>query len=244
MVFGSLVAGSTPQGGGAVAFPVFTKLLEVPAAAARTFSLSIQAVGMGTATVLIVMRRLPVAWRAVRAVAAAASVSFLLSLLAADRGRSVPSVDPARRRDQGRLHRGHRRAGGADHPTPARRPAQLGRRPGRCLAAPVGARRGGRWCLVGPARLGRRRRRLPRPHLAVRCPPRRRRALERGDHGDRLGPRPRHPRTGRRPAAQRRTGGRSAVALAGGRARGRGRCPGRVVARLQGLRPGRCSASS
>ena len=28
MVFGSFVAGSTPQGGGAVAFPVFTKLLD------------------------------------------------------------------------------------------------------------------------------------------------------------------------------------------------------------------------
>ncbi len=55
MIFGSFVAGSTPQGGGAVAFPVFTKVLQVPADVARTFSLSIQAVGMVTAALIIVL---------------------------------------------------------------------------------------------------------------------------------------------------------------------------------------------
>lgn len=57
MVFGSFVAGSTPQGGGAVAFPVFTKLLGVTAADAATFSLSIQAVGMGSASVVMALTR-------------------------------------------------------------------------------------------------------------------------------------------------------------------------------------------
>ncbi|MCB9373681.1 MAG: TSUP family transporter [Microthrixaceae bacterium] len=95
MVFGSLVAGATPQGGGAVAFPVFTKVLEVPAAAARTFSLSIQTVGMGTAAVLIVVRRLPVAWRAVRVAAPAAGASFLGSVAGlTDDGPYLPSVVP------------------------------------------------------------------------------------------------------------------------------------------------------
>ena len=51
MVFGSIVAGSTPQGGGAIAFPVFTKVIEVPATVARTFSLCIQTIGMGTAAI-------------------------------------------------------------------------------------------------------------------------------------------------------------------------------------------------
>lgn len=55
MVFGGFVAGSTPQGGGAVAFPVFTKLLEMPADNARTFSLCIQTVGMGTASLAILL---------------------------------------------------------------------------------------------------------------------------------------------------------------------------------------------
>lgn len=50
MLFGSIVAGATPQGGAAVAFPVFTKYLEIPVSDARTFGLMIQSVGMGMAT--------------------------------------------------------------------------------------------------------------------------------------------------------------------------------------------------
>lgn len=55
MLFGSFLAGSSPEGGGAVAFPVFTKALEVPGPVARTFGLSIQAVGMSMATVSILL---------------------------------------------------------------------------------------------------------------------------------------------------------------------------------------------
>ena len=55
MVFGSFVAGSTPQGGGAIAFPVFTKVLEIPAAVARSFSLVIQATGMVMASLSIML---------------------------------------------------------------------------------------------------------------------------------------------------------------------------------------------
>lgn len=65
MIFGSFVAGSTPQGGGAVAFPVFTKVLQVPAEMARTFSLAVQSVGMGTASLAILTRALPVEWKSV-----------------------------------------------------------------------------------------------------------------------------------------------------------------------------------
>jgi uncharacterized membrane protein YfcA len=84
MVFGSFVAGSTPQGGGAVAFPVFTKLLEVPSDVARSFSLCIQAIGMGTATLSILIHRRTVEWRAVAigapvAMASFAAAMFLLS---------------------------------------------------------------------------------------------------------------------------------------------------------------------
>lgn len=59
MFFGSLLAGSSPEGGGAVAFPVFTKLLDIPASVARSFGLSIQAVGMtmAVATILIARRQ-------------------------------------------------------------------------------------------------------------------------------------------------------------------------------------------
>lgn len=97
MVFGSFVAGSTPQGGGAVAFPVFTKVLEVPSEVARTFSLSIQAVGMTAATIGMIIGRRVVEWRAIIIGGATAVVSFLVALfLVSDTSKPFwPAVLPA-----------------------------------------------------------------------------------------------------------------------------------------------------
>lgn len=53
MSLGSFVAGATAEGGAAVAFPVFTKVLHIPSGDARTFGLMIQAVGMTMAGVMI-----------------------------------------------------------------------------------------------------------------------------------------------------------------------------------------------
>ena len=39
MVFGSFIAGATSEGGGAIAFPVFTKVLHVSPTDAKVFSL-------------------------------------------------------------------------------------------------------------------------------------------------------------------------------------------------------------
>lgn len=96
MVFGSIVAGSTPQGGGAVAFPVFTKLLEVPAEVARSFSLSIQTIGMSAAALSIIINRRAVEWRTVAITTSAAVASFLLVTLVASDPASPfrPSVLP------------------------------------------------------------------------------------------------------------------------------------------------------
>ncbi len=77
MIFGSFVAGATPQGGGAVAFPVFTKVIGTPAAVARTFSLNIQAVGMVTAGLSIILSRKPIEGRAVLAGGGAGIIGFL-----------------------------------------------------------------------------------------------------------------------------------------------------------------------
>lgn len=60
MLFGSFVAGSTSVGGGAVAFPVFTKVLEIPSSTALIFSLAIQSIGMVAASILIFANRIPV----------------------------------------------------------------------------------------------------------------------------------------------------------------------------------------
>lgn len=77
MAAGSFLAGSSPEGGGAVAFPVFTKGLHVPAAVARTFGLSIQAVGMSMAAISIVLCRRAIVARAI-VVGTVASIAGLL----------------------------------------------------------------------------------------------------------------------------------------------------------------------
>lgn len=66
MIFGSMVAGGTSMGGGAVAFPVFTKVLHVPPDEAKVFSLAIQSVGMSAASLTIVAMRTKVEWPFIR----------------------------------------------------------------------------------------------------------------------------------------------------------------------------------
>jgi uncharacterized membrane protein YfcA len=63
MIAGSFIAGATSVGGGAVAFPVFTKLLEIGSGEAKTFSLAIQSVGMGTASLVIILTQIKVEWK-------------------------------------------------------------------------------------------------------------------------------------------------------------------------------------
>ncbi|MEE9414923.1 MAG: TSUP family transporter [Acidimicrobiales bacterium] len=77
MIFGGIVAGATPQGGGAVAFPVFTKIVEVPATVARSFSLFIQTIGMGAASLSILITNRRVDWRSLSRIAPAAVAGFL-----------------------------------------------------------------------------------------------------------------------------------------------------------------------
>ncbi|MDJ0687206.1 MAG: sulfite exporter TauE/SafE family protein [Xenococcaceae cyanobacterium MO_188.B32] len=66
MIFGSMVAGGTSMGGGAVAFPVLTKWLQVPPHDAKVFSLAIQSIGMGAASLTIVAMRTKVEWKFIR----------------------------------------------------------------------------------------------------------------------------------------------------------------------------------
>jgi uncharacterized membrane protein YfcA len=64
MASGSILGGGTSQGGGAVAFPIFTKLLHIAPSDARNFSLAIQSVGMGSASLSIFYLRIPIERRA------------------------------------------------------------------------------------------------------------------------------------------------------------------------------------
>ncbi|WP_051407294.1 sulfite exporter TauE/SafE family protein [Nocardia sp. CNY236] len=64
MTLGSLVGGGTSEGGGAVAFPILTKVLAVPPEDARLFSFAIQSVGMTAASLSILWNRVPLEWAA------------------------------------------------------------------------------------------------------------------------------------------------------------------------------------
>lgn len=63
MVVGSMIAGATSEGGGAVAFPVLTLGFGATPAVARDFALMIQSVGMSAAAITILRGRIPIAAR-------------------------------------------------------------------------------------------------------------------------------------------------------------------------------------
>lgn len=65
MLFGALVGGGTSEGGGAIAFPIFTKVLHIAPRDARNFSLAIQSVGMGSASLSIFYLRIPIERRTI-----------------------------------------------------------------------------------------------------------------------------------------------------------------------------------
>ena len=57
MVLGAFVAGLTPEGGGAVAFPVLSVFFNIDRVIARDFSLMIQSIGMTSASIFILSNR-------------------------------------------------------------------------------------------------------------------------------------------------------------------------------------------
>ncbi len=66
MVFGSFIAGSSPEGSAAIAYPVFTLLLNIPPAVARNFAFAIQSIGMTSATLLIIGMKIKVEWNYIK----------------------------------------------------------------------------------------------------------------------------------------------------------------------------------
>ncbi|XP_028411824.1 uncharacterized protein LOC114534560 [Dendronephthya gigantea] len=65
MIFGSMIAGMTSEGGGAVAFPVMTLAFNISPAIARDFSLMIQSVGMTAASFTIFWMKIQLEWRSI-----------------------------------------------------------------------------------------------------------------------------------------------------------------------------------
>lgn len=62
MIFGSMIAGATAEGGAAVAFPVMTLALGIAPPVARDFSFMIQSVGMVAAAFTILVMKVAVEW--------------------------------------------------------------------------------------------------------------------------------------------------------------------------------------
>ncbi|VDO38322.1 unnamed protein product [Haemonchus placei] len=65
MFFGSTIAGMTSEGGGAVAFPVMTLLLQIDPITARDFSLIIQSAGMTCAMCVVLIMQIQIEKRAI-----------------------------------------------------------------------------------------------------------------------------------------------------------------------------------
>jgi uncharacterized membrane protein YfcA len=66
MIFGSFIAGSSPEGSAAISYPIFTLLLNIPPAIARNFSFAIQSIGMTSASLLILGLRMKVEWNYIK----------------------------------------------------------------------------------------------------------------------------------------------------------------------------------
>jgi uncharacterized protein len=78
MIAGSLVAGSTPMGGGTVAFPILVLLFNEAPANARNFGLIIQALGMTSAMLFIIGRKVPVPVRVLTGSTGGAALGFVI----------------------------------------------------------------------------------------------------------------------------------------------------------------------
>ena len=99
MLFGSYLAGSTPMGGGSVAFPILVLLLGEPAALGRSFAFAIQALGMSSAVLYLLAAGRPLAWGVLR-------WALLGSLLATPHRRHLARAPGVRARREARLRGG------------------------------------------------------------------------------------------------------------------------------------------
>lgn len=79
MVVGSFVAGATAEGGGAIAFPVMTLLLNIAPTEARIFSLGCQCFGMTSASATIISRNIPFVVKAILPVSISGIAGFIVS---------------------------------------------------------------------------------------------------------------------------------------------------------------------
>jgi len=90
MVFGSLVAGMTSEGGGAVAFPVMSLALGIKPSVARDFSLMIQSCGMTAAAFTIFWMKVKLEWHSLVFCSLGAVAGMVTGLEVVDKALSPP----------------------------------------------------------------------------------------------------------------------------------------------------------
>jgi uncharacterized membrane protein YfcA len=78
MVVGAFIAGSSPEGSAAIAYPIFTLFLGIEPDDARNFAFAIQSIGMTSASVYILGNRIQVEWRYILYVTAGGLVGIFL----------------------------------------------------------------------------------------------------------------------------------------------------------------------
>jgi uncharacterized protein len=66
MIGGSFIAGSSPEGSAAIAYPVFTLFLKISPPITRNFAFAIQSIGMTSASVLILNKKIKVEWNYIK----------------------------------------------------------------------------------------------------------------------------------------------------------------------------------
>lgn len=66
MIFGSFIAGSSPEGSASIAYPIFTLYLNIAPKTASNFAFAIQSIGMTAASLLILNFRMKIDWKYVR----------------------------------------------------------------------------------------------------------------------------------------------------------------------------------
>ncbi len=89
MIFGSFIAGSSPEGSASVAFPVFTLYLNIMPDTARNFAFAIQSIGMTAASVYILNKKITVEWNYILYVSLGGLVGLVLGTF-----YIVPHVQP------------------------------------------------------------------------------------------------------------------------------------------------------
>lgn len=78
MIFGSFVAGSSAAGGGSVAYPVLTLLLDIEPYNARNFSLAIQSAGMTAASLFIIGSKIKIDTNTIKYGSLGGMIGFLI----------------------------------------------------------------------------------------------------------------------------------------------------------------------